>query len=177
MAKKKSTRKKATKKVATLTHTKAKRPNIPTAELQSALPRMSSKPVRVVQELARHSDPRLTMNTYAHVRLFDAAAALEALPSSDQAVEAQMLSNGDGRRQPRPQARNTGATFWTRRRPDACTWAQARRSRQRDDQSPETTRKYDSMRGFARVFRRLQKSHLGDSNSGPELYECANQRP
>jgi len=40
----------------------------------------SSAPVRVVQELARHSDPRLTMNTYAHVRLADAAGAMESLP-------------------------------------------------------------------------------------------------
>ena len=55
---------------------------------------MSSKPVRVVQELARHSDPRLTMNTYAHVRLFDAASALKALPSSKPAVEAHMLQTG-----------------------------------------------------------------------------------
>ena len=54
----------------------------------------SSAPVRVVQELARHSDPRLTMNTYAHVRLFDTASALEALPGSDQTVEVQLLQTG-----------------------------------------------------------------------------------
>jgi integrase len=33
------------------------------------------------QELARHSDIRLTMNTYTHVRLHDLASAVEALPS------------------------------------------------------------------------------------------------
>jgi integrase len=32
------------------------------------------------QELARHSDIRLTMNTYTHVRLHDLAGAVEALP-------------------------------------------------------------------------------------------------
>ena len=33
-------------------------------------------------ELARHSDPKLTMKTYARVRLHDLSAVLERLPSS-----------------------------------------------------------------------------------------------
>jgi integrase len=41
---------------------------------------MSPNPVKVVQELARHTDPKLTFNRYTHVRLFDTAAALDALP-------------------------------------------------------------------------------------------------
>jgi len=36
--------------------------------------------VKVVQELARHSDPKLTLNTYTHLRVSDKTAALEALP-------------------------------------------------------------------------------------------------
>jgi len=35
---------------------------------------------KVAQELARHSDIRLTMNVYTHARLFDLAGAVEGLP-------------------------------------------------------------------------------------------------
>jgi hypothetical protein len=45
----------------------------------SALAR-STAPVKIVQSLARHSTPTLTLNTYAHVGLHDHAAALAALP-------------------------------------------------------------------------------------------------
>ncbi len=41
---------------------------------------MSHAPVKVVQSLARHSTPTLTLGTYAHVGLFDQTAALDALP-------------------------------------------------------------------------------------------------
>ncbi len=51
----------------------------------------SNAPVRIVQELARHSDPRLTMNTYSHVRLADATAALEALADEPREDERQAL--------------------------------------------------------------------------------------
>lgn len=36
---------------------------------------------RMAQELMRHSDIRLTMNTYTHLQLIDTAGAVEALPS------------------------------------------------------------------------------------------------
>jgi integrase len=36
---------------------------------------------RIVQELMRHSDPRLTSNVYTHLRLSDTRGALDALPS------------------------------------------------------------------------------------------------
>ncbi len=41
---------------------------------------MSNAPVKVVQSLARHSTPTLTLGVYAHVGLYDQAAALDALP-------------------------------------------------------------------------------------------------
>ncbi len=41
---------------------------------------MSNAPVKIVQSLARHSTPTLTLGTYAHVGLFDQSAALDALP-------------------------------------------------------------------------------------------------
>lgn len=37
-------------------------------------------PVKVVQELARHSDAQMTLNVYSHVRLFDVSGAVEGLP-------------------------------------------------------------------------------------------------
>jgi integrase len=40
----------------------------------------SGAPVKVVQTLARHSDPKLTLNTYTHLTVFDTAPALDALP-------------------------------------------------------------------------------------------------
>ena len=39
----------------------------------------SNAPVKVVQTLARHSTPTLTLGTYSHVGLFDHTAALVAL--------------------------------------------------------------------------------------------------
>ena len=41
---------------------------------------MSNAPVKVVQSLARHSTPTLTLGIYAHVGLYDQTAALDALP-------------------------------------------------------------------------------------------------
>lgn len=38
--------------------------------------------VKVAQELARHSTPTLTIGRYAHARLHDLTAALEALPGN-----------------------------------------------------------------------------------------------
>jgi integrase len=37
-------------------------------------------PVKTLQTLARHSDPKLTLNTYSALTVFDTAAALDALP-------------------------------------------------------------------------------------------------
>ncbi len=42
--------------------------------------------VKEVQELARHSDPRLTLNVYTHLGLQDKAAALRKLPSLASAI-------------------------------------------------------------------------------------------
>jgi integrase/recombinase XerD len=41
---------------------------------------MSAAPVKVIQSLARHSTPTLTLGTYAHVGVLDQTAALGALP-------------------------------------------------------------------------------------------------
>jgi hypothetical protein len=40
-------------------------------------------PVKIVQTLARHSTPTLTLGVSAHVGIFDQTAALEALPALD----------------------------------------------------------------------------------------------
>jgi integrase len=40
----------------------------------------SNASVKVCQELARHSDPKLTLGVYSHVGLVDTAAALDGLP-------------------------------------------------------------------------------------------------
>ncbi len=37
-------------------------------------------PVKTLQTLARHSDPKLTLNVYSHLTLLDTAGALDALP-------------------------------------------------------------------------------------------------
>jgi Phage integrase family len=37
-------------------------------------------PIKTLQTLARHSDPKLTLNIYSHLTLFDTASALDALP-------------------------------------------------------------------------------------------------
>ena len=60
----------------------------------------SGAPVKVVQTLARHSDPKLTLNTYTHLTVFDTAAALDALPNlsrSPSAPEAARMTGTDGR--------------------------------------------------------------------------------
>jgi len=43
----------------------------------------SGATVKVAQDLARHSTPTLTIGRYAHARLHDLSAALDALPDSD----------------------------------------------------------------------------------------------
>lgn len=52
--------------------------------------------IKVVQELARHSDPKLTMNLYSHVRLHDVNLAVQSvgLPKSspDQTSNSQILA-------------------------------------------------------------------------------------
>jgi integrase len=40
----------------------------------------SNLPVKVVQTLARHSDPKMTLNVYSHLTVHDTATALDALP-------------------------------------------------------------------------------------------------
>jgi integrase len=37
-------------------------------------------PIKTLQTLARHSDPKLTLNVYTHLTIHDTAAALDALP-------------------------------------------------------------------------------------------------
>jgi hypothetical protein len=37
-------------------------------------------PIKTPQTLARHSDPKLTLNTYSHLMIHDTAAALDFLP-------------------------------------------------------------------------------------------------
>lgn len=65
-------------------------------------------PVKVVQMLARHSTPTLTLGVYSHVGLDDQASALEALPSIDEIdgrasdkepLAALLPFRGDGREQ------------------------------------------------------------------------------
>ena len=55
---------------------------------------------RMAQELLRHSDIRLTMNTYTHLQLVDTAGAVEALPSLpalDGGRNRQVRTGTDGR--------------------------------------------------------------------------------
>jgi hypothetical protein len=62
---------------------------------------MSRAPVKVIQSLARHSTPVLTLGVYAHVGLFDQTAALDALPEQPPTAPepAKMAATGtDGRR-------------------------------------------------------------------------------
>jgi integrase len=54
---------------------------------------MSRAPVKVIQSLARHSSPVLTLGTYAHVGLYDQTAALDALPGPTAAgLEAETIA-------------------------------------------------------------------------------------
>jgi hypothetical protein len=41
-------------------------------------------PFKVLQTLARHSDPKLTLNVYSHLTVFDTVGALDALPDLTQ---------------------------------------------------------------------------------------------
>jgi hypothetical protein len=55
---------------------------------------------RMAQELLRHSDIRLTMNTYTHLQLLDTAGAVEALPglpAPDGERNRQVWTGTDGR--------------------------------------------------------------------------------
>ena len=59
----------------------------------------SGVPVKTLQTLARHADPRLTMNVYAHASLFDTSGAIEALPDltrSPQTSQTNAATGTDG---------------------------------------------------------------------------------
>jgi hypothetical protein len=53
---------------------------------------MSQAPVKVIQSLARHSTPVLTLGIYAHVGLFDQTAALDALPAATSSPKSEPAS-------------------------------------------------------------------------------------
>jgi integrase len=59
----------------------------------------SGVPVKTLQVLARHADPRLTMNTYAHASLFDTSGAVESLPDlshNPRTIQANAATGTDG---------------------------------------------------------------------------------
>src|SRR5262249_31066067 len=63
----------------------------------------SPAPVKVVQTLARHSTPTLTLGVYAHIGVFDQTAALDALPdlstpAAGPEVDAMAATGTDGGR-------------------------------------------------------------------------------
>ena len=63
----------------------------------------SAAPVKVVQSLARHSTPTLTLGTYTHLEVYDQTAALEALPDltrpgSETEAPAMLATGTDGGR-------------------------------------------------------------------------------
>ncbi len=58
---------------------------------------MSNTPVKIVQSLARHSTPTLTLGVYAHVGLYDQSAALDALPDLTRPAQLPRLSPRPGR--------------------------------------------------------------------------------
>ena len=60
--------------------------------------------VKVAQELARHSTSRLTIDRYAHTRLHDVTAALEALPAERRADTSSEVRAATGTEDPTPGA-------------------------------------------------------------------------
>ena len=55
-------------------------------------------PLKTMMTLARHSDPKLTLNVYSHLTVHDTAAALDALPdltSPERAPEALAATGTD----------------------------------------------------------------------------------
>jgi len=61
----------------------------------TALVRSGASP-KLVQTLARHSDPRLTFNTHTRLGLSDARQAIEGLPSLDVPAPEALRSTGTG---------------------------------------------------------------------------------
>ena len=56
----------------------------------------SGASVKVAQELARHSTPELTIGRYAHTRLHDLSAALNALPGTERTTTTQERAKATG---------------------------------------------------------------------------------
>jgi len=56
----------------------------------------SGASVKVAQELARHSDPTLTIGRYSHTRLHDLTAALDNLPSSGPKTDEKLPQRATG---------------------------------------------------------------------------------
>jgi len=79
--------------------------------------------VKVVQELARHSTPELTLNRYSHIGLHDTSAALNALPATltSQAALFRKTGTDDLPTDDPPPPTNPGFTWtlpWTLHAPD-----------------------------------------------------------
>ena len=96
----------------------------------------SGASVKVAQELARHSTPTLTIGRYAHARLHDLSAALDALPDDktpdDERAELRATGTDDGQsdHQLYPQQR---AHETTRNDANACDESSAVQADQVDD--------------------------------------------
>ena len=61
----------------------------------------SGATVKAAQELARHCDPKLTMNIYSRLGVHDLAGTLGALPSTSNAPESVRKGVHGGRTRPR----------------------------------------------------------------------------
>jgi len=70
---------------------------------------MSGAKMKVAQDLARHSDPKLTYNVYSHLSISDKTEALDGLPGTTPTAPQEEIAQATGTHDARPNG------------PDACT--------------------------------------------------------
>ncbi len=123
-------------------------------------------PVKAVQELARHCDPRLTLGVYTHARMHDIAGALDALPSlkpespQRQAIVATGTDDATAQREDRQRHRQRTAA---RRTDHACE----RAKESADLTFKETGNRPANLRVFAGECEGMQERARRDSNPQP----------
>ena len=86
----------------------------------------SGATVKVAQELARHSTPTLTIGRYAHARLHDLSAALDALPDTKAPVTTQPLCGQQGPTTALQTPRNNDSRFDSSQSAKRCNSARRR---------------------------------------------------
>ena len=126
----------------------------------------------MAQELMRHSDIRLTMNTYTHLALIDTAGAVETLPSINMAKAAPQVATGTNGPVTSAGISATGAGIGDGLQPDFardCHNVAQRPARPAREESPQVSPPTQQRHTMARSGTRCHKASEGNRTLNPRF--------